>query len=237
MARRIGRVAASRRRKDGMTTTAPETVRAPGRPQDSALDAAILKATLRLLGEVGYEGLSIEEVARRAGTAKTSVYRRWPTKDALTLVAVQHYVRGLAHRSGPEPSADAGSLRADLLAHARGLAAVLTRERAAVFAGLLLAIRSNPALGTMLRQELVDTEIAVVTRIVERAIARGEIAAGKPSPLLMHVLPGVLFTRLFILDRPLDDRFIAELIDDVLVPLIGQRRRSNRTRLAVDAGL
>src|SRR5690606_26037649 len=127
----------------------------PGRPPDAALDAAILQATLALLAETGYERLSVEAVARRAGTAKTSVYRRWPTKEALVLAALRAYLDRPASAGSRRAG---GSLRADLLGHARQLAALLTRERAAVVAGLLLAMRTSPDLAAAVRAQLVEHE-------------------------------------------------------------------------------
>ena len=204
---------------------------APGRPPDAALDAAILRETLAVLAEAGYERLSVEAVARRAGTAKTSVYRRWPTKDALVLAAL----RGYLARPEPAPPAASkaqpgGTLRADLLAHARRLAALLTPERAAVFAGLLLAMRTNPALAAAVRAQLVERELGAMTAILERAAQRGEAGGGPPVALFAQVLPSLLFTRLVVLDAPVDDRFLTMVVDEVLVPLLGAARRPRPRR-------
>jgi AcrR family transcriptional regulator len=62
--------------------------RAPGRPRDPQVDQAILTATLELLGDDGFDGLSIEAVAARAGVGKTTVYRRWPSKIPLVVDAL-----------------------------------------------------------------------------------------------------------------------------------------------------
>ena len=60
-----------------------------GRPRDPAIDAAVLDATLAVLDEVGYGRLTLEEVARRAGTTKPAIYRRWPTRQRLVLAALE----------------------------------------------------------------------------------------------------------------------------------------------------
>lgn len=62
--------------------------RGPGRPRDPAADAAILRAALDLLVERGVAGSSIEEIARRAGVAKVTVYRRWSSKEVLLADAI-----------------------------------------------------------------------------------------------------------------------------------------------------
>jgi AcrR family transcriptional regulator len=201
--------------------------RRPGRPQDSALDDAIVRAALEMLAEVGYERLSIEEVARRAGTAKTSVYRRWPTKEALTLEAVRRYLATIAGTLRGAPHAN--TLRADLIAHIGQLTTVLTRERIGVLAGLLLAIRTNRELAAMIRAELVQAEVTAMRAILERAAARREIAAADRSALIFHLVPGVLFTRLFVLDQPMESAFAAQIVDDLLLPLLakdGPKRRA-----------
>lgn len=183
-----------------------------------------------MLADVGYERLSIEEVARRAGTAKTSVYRRWPTKESLTLEAVRRYLGTIAATLGR--AAPAATLRADLIAHIDQLTTVLTRERIGVLAGLLLAIRTNRELAAMIRAELVHTEVTAMRGILERAVARREIAAANRSALIFHLVPGVLFTRLFVLDQPMERALAAQIVDEVLLPLLAndERRRQGLAR-------
>src|SRR5689334_810812 len=75
----------------------------PGRPRDEAVHRAILKAGSQLLGEQGYGAFSIEGVAARAGVAKQSIYRRWPSKGALLL---DLYMDGMSDDSAADPSLD-----------------------------------------------------------------------------------------------------------------------------------
>ncbi|MFD8554586.1 TetR/AcrR family transcriptional regulator, partial [Streptomyces fradiae] len=60
----------------------------PGRPRSAAADTAILEATRAALVELGWSGLSMSDVATRAGVAKTTLYRRWPGKNELVVDAV-----------------------------------------------------------------------------------------------------------------------------------------------------
>lgn len=210
-----------------------------GRPQDPALDRDIIRAALSQLAAVGYEGLSIEAVARQAGAAKTSVYRRWPDKDALVLDAVRAF---LAESMPVDESGRDVSLREDLLARARQLSAVLTPERVGVLAGLLLATRTKPALAALLRRTLVDGEVAAMSAILGRAARRGELATAnaRPSRLTLHVLPAVFFTRLFVLGQPLDEPFVTRAVDDLVLPLLlqgsaGGKRRAPRSARATRA--
>src|SRR5215475_3701301 len=93
----------------------------PGRPRSPAADEAILDATVELLGELGFLALTIEAVAARAGVAKTTIYRRWPTKDDLLFDAV-------ACIKGPPIDPPGESVRSDLLW-------MLTRMRDGLFKG------------------------------------------------------------------------------------------------------
>ena len=77
-----------------------------GRPRRAEADEEILEAALPLLREGGYRALSLDEVARRAGTAKSSIYRRWPSKAALAAEIIRREVptptdadRGAAERA------------------------------------------------------------------------------------------------------------------------------------------
>jgi AcrR family transcriptional regulator len=67
----------------------PKTAAAPGRPRSIELDQAILRAAFALFLEHGIAGASLEKIARRAGVAKTSIYRRWPSRDALLAQAIE----------------------------------------------------------------------------------------------------------------------------------------------------
>ena len=62
--------------------------RAPGRPRNTEADRAVLSAALDLIAEAGVEGVSIDQAAKRAGVARTTVYRRYATRDDLAVAAL-----------------------------------------------------------------------------------------------------------------------------------------------------
>lgn len=70
-------------------TSGAATKQRRGRRRQPAADRSILAATIGLLGEVGLEGATTARIARRSGFAKTTIYRRWPTRDALVLDALR----------------------------------------------------------------------------------------------------------------------------------------------------
>ncbi len=91
------------------TTSGPEQgIRKPGRPRSAQAHKAILDATLELLAEEGFQGLSIEEVAARAGVGKTTIYRRWSSKDELVIDAIHAVQVDLS-------MVDTGNFRNDLV--------------------------------------------------------------------------------------------------------------------------
>ncbi|HEY8536216.1 MAG TPA: TetR-like C-terminal domain-containing protein [Vicinamibacterales bacterium] len=67
-----------------------------------------------------------------------------------------------------------------------------------------------------------------MTAILERAAARGELESARPPGLLARILPSLLFTRLLVLDAPVDDRYLTRVVDDVLLPLVGAARPPRR---------
>ena len=108
-----------------MSETAQEG-RRPGRPRSAAADASIVRATLELLLEGGYRGLTMEQVRARAGVGKATLYRRYGSKEELVAEAVRHL-------NQPIPTPDTGSVREDILAIARSVIEGAARVGAATF--------------------------------------------------------------------------------------------------------
>lgn len=167
----------------------PSPSRKPGRPRSSEAHQAILDATLAILAEVGFQALSIEQVAARAGAGKMTIYRRWPSKEALVSDAIRSIQQDM-------PVVDTGNLRADLL----------TMYRAA-FRGL----QSNPLIKTLYLRlfsewsadssvfqvflsQLILPRFQQFEQMVEKAQARGEIRRDIPPDIVVDLLVGpVLF--------------------------------------------
>src|SRR5258707_618341 len=113
-----------------------------GKPRE----LAILSAVVGLLGEVGYEAMTMDAVAARAHASKTTIYRRWPGKAELVRAAVDAYVAERALSA-----ADAGGLRGDLLAVMRAMGSHLTPQFLAMMSGLVHAMRADSELAGGLR--------------------------------------------------------------------------------------
>lgn len=189
------------------------TERRPGRPRSVAADEAILDATVDLLAEQGFLGLSIEAVAARAGVAKTTVYRRWPTKDDLLMDAVA-CIKG-AH---PEPRGE--SVRDDLIE-------TLTRMRDAWFKGRFGRLMARLAADGLERPELyregrerfVAPRRASTRRVIERGIAEGGIRGDVDPDWVITLLVAPIISAALTHQDELPKQQLEFIVDTVLAGL------------------
>jgi AcrR family transcriptional regulator len=140
-----------------------------GRPRSARADRAILDAALEEFADKGYEALSIERVAARAGVAKSTIYRRWPTKESLLVAAVKDLVRHI------EP-VDTGQVHDDLVAIMQLLRRQLFMGRAGtVVPYLAVEVYRGSALGRLDHERLLGWILQVLREAVQRGIDRGEL--------------------------------------------------------------
>jgi AcrR family transcriptional regulator len=173
--------------------------------------AAILEAVFDLIAEVGYDAVSVEEVADRAGVHKTTVYRRWPSKAELVLDATLHF----SARTIPIP--DTGSLRGDLRALARSVVANIGADTGARRSlSIVAATASSPELAASLHRFWAE-RLTLTEPIVERAIARGELPVGTDPNAVIEAVVGPLWMRLMLTGEPIDAD-VADRIVDLVAP-------------------
>jgi len=176
---------------------------------------AILRATLELLAESGYDQLTIDAVAARARCSKATIYRRWPGKAALVSTAVRR------HAGQPAAAApDTGSLRSDLLAALQVMRSGLSGQDAALILGLLSAMHRDPELAGAVREQVLAAKREVFGAVIARAAARGQVPATADGALLAEISSAVLLSRLLVTGEPLDDAFTEHLVDAVLLPAL-----------------
>lgn len=181
--------------------------RGRGRPRDPAADAAILDAALELWGEVGFERLTMEAVAARAGVAKTTLYRRWGSKVPL----LADVATRLAERRVPEP--DTGDIRRDLVLLLGRIGDTYTRTAAAgIVADVVGELGANPELAAAFDRFLAQRR-AVTIRVLARGVARGDLRGDLDVGTAVELLTGPLYYRLLVTRRPLSRRFAAQLVD------------------------
>jgi AcrR family transcriptional regulator len=185
-------------------STKSQPQRRPG-GRSARVRAAVIEALVAELAENGLGDVTMDGVARRAGVNKTTLYRRWGSKEELVLDALLE----LGERRVPIP--DSGSLREDLLIVAREIvASVSTPEADAV----VRAAAADPSPDSKLVRAVRafwQVRFALLGEIVEHAIERGELPAGiDPKPLVEGLLGGI-YLRMLVTREPLDDEFVERL--------------------------
>jgi AcrR family transcriptional regulator len=189
------------------------TSRGPGRPRRAEVDDAILHAVVELLGEVGYDELTIEHVAARAKVGKATIYRRWSSKSDLVVDAV-----GMLKATPVAP--DTGTTRGDLVAFlSTGFNKQDETMVAETVVGLCMEMQRNPETADLYRERLVEPRRAVGREILERGVERGEVRPDFDPVQVMDQLAGPLFYRRLIGDGPIDQPFIESVVDSVLAGL------------------
>lgn len=171
--------------------------------------ASVLAAASELLMEVGYEAMSIEEVAARAGVHKTTVYRRWPTKSELVTDAVR------AQSDADVPIPDTGTVLGDLEQFASEIVANIgsvggARRTKSIVAAATISDQLAAGMHGFWAERL-----AMSAAIVDRAVERGELPPTSDANLIIETLIGPLWVRLLLTGEPIDDKLayrVAELV-------------------------
>jgi AcrR family transcriptional regulator len=175
-----------------------------GRPRSDRASRAILDAARAELVEHGFSRLRLERVALRAGVAKATLYRRWPSKEALAQDL-------LAELAAPHIAVDdVGDTRAELRAcTATALHAIAETPFGPVVRALLSQIAVNPAIGDPFRATVVRARREEIRHVVERGIARGDLRPDVDMDVATELLVGPVYFRLMFgggLDAALAER-------------------------------
>jgi AcrR family transcriptional regulator len=171
---------------------------------------AIFGATRELLAEGGVHGLTVEGVAVRAGVAKTTVYRRWSSKDELALAVLIDMVEHVA------AVPDLGDTRAELIAFVdRAVKVIGTTLMGRVMQGLVSDLASNPELARASRARVVAVRVAEIRRLVERGVERGVLRPDADYELANELLFGPVYYELLLSGAPLRDDLAARVVDAI----------------------
>jgi len=175
--------------------------RSQGRPRDTRIDDAVLRATVELLEEIGYSRLTIPLVAARAGATPPAVYRRFPTKIELVYAAVFPDL----------PNADlvlAGDLESGV--RALMLASIDLFSRPAVhtaISGLMAEMPSEPGLSARLLGRFQDDTYVRLQQFLDTAAEEGRAVGGVDARLFLDMISGTVMMSLAN-ERNLDDTWL-----------------------------
>jgi len=188
-----------------------------GRPRDAGVDQRVLDVAWDLLLTGGYAGLNVDEVAERAAVAKTTLYRRWQTKDHLAIAVVTRMI----------PFAlvlDTGDLCRDLIEFAVSMATSLHRYRTAggsdgvspgLAGELVAAAARHPDIGELIRTLHARRHATALARL-QRARERGEIRPDIDDAILIDQISGPIYYRALITGAATDRSYAERLVRAVL---------------------
>lgn len=173
-----------------------------GRPRNPRIDSAVLHATVELLGETGYADLSVDAIARRAGTSKPAIYRRWPSKA--------HLVHEAAFPIGEATELpNTGSLTGDVREMVRRSAAVLTTPAArAALPGLIAEMAADVTLHAALLERFADILSRGLSDRLHDAVLRGEARPDATAAELVEAVAGITLFALLTHGAALDDAWV-----------------------------
>lgn len=201
--------------ESGQAVPAWRPARGQGR-LDRSLDASILDAALAGVAEQGYDRLSMDDIASRAGVGKAAIYRRWPSKAVVVADAIAHWRR----RLGPLEPPNNGSLRGDIEALIAAVPELNDAElhTIQVIVGVATAAMHNPVLAAALDDLVLSAPRHVVRAVLDQAVARGEIPAGRDLSLIPDVALGLNVLRVMT-GKPIDRVYVRRVLEDVILPL------------------
>ncbi|WP_268761157.1 TetR/AcrR family transcriptional regulator, partial [Frankia sp. AvcI1] len=199
------------RRPSDRVPSGVKPARSPGRPRDPRCDEAILDAALHELATVGFAGLSMEAVAAGAGVGKATVYRRWPTKDALIVDALDTLADSVE-------AVETGSLRDDLVAWLNALRRHNIQSLSGRIMPRLAAERStHPELFATYSQKVIEPSRQRAADLLRRGVDAGELAADVDVDLVVDMLIGPVAYRQYMSgNREVSGTRIGTIVDTVL---------------------
>jgi AcrR family transcriptional regulator len=191
----------------------------------------VLTATLDLLTEAGLGGLTIDDVSKRSGVAKTTIYRHWSNRNSLIVDAC------LRMTDGDDEPPDTGSLEGDVKAILTNLAELLVTARwSSILPSIVDAAERDPEIAEV-HSRLQRWHAAPLRAALERAALRGEIPPEVDLSAIAAALRGPLYFRRWFSRDPINDSFVNLIVESVLAGVRrdppkqsdqGGRRRSRR---------
>jgi AcrR family transcriptional regulator len=193
-----------------MAQTRSRTEAGPrGRPRDASADHRILAATFRQLVAFGYAGLSVEAVAAEAGVAKTTIYRRYPTRRDLAIAALSQEVPF-------EPPATEFHGREAVERFVRQAVTVIIESGAIrILGSLIVEEQRDPGLLAAFRARILEPRRTLIVELLQRGIERGEIRPDIDPLVVTEMIAGAVLGHHLVLGQPTTDDWVESLVDHV----------------------
>jgi AcrR family transcriptional regulator len=180
-----------------------------GRPRDERIDTEVVSAVLNSLRSGGYGAVTIDGIARKVKRARTSIYRRWPSKRHLVAYAV-------VSEMGDNPAADTGVLRQDLEAAVETLLNAFAGPLGQALAGLVADMAQDDQLAETIRKEVLAARRKSMREAFARARARGETRTDLDIELVLDMLTAPFYYRTLFGHAPITRRTTRNVVDYVL---------------------
>ena len=180
-----------------------------GRPRDERIDTEVVSAVINTLRAGGYGAVTIDGIARKVKRARTSIYRRWPSKRHLVAYAV-------VSEMGPNPAADTGVLRGDLEAAVETLRSAFAGHLVKALPGLVADMAQDEELAKTIRREVLAARRNSMREAFTRAGARGEIRTDLDMELVLDMLTAPFYYRALFGHAPITRRMTRDVVDYVL---------------------
>jgi AcrR family transcriptional regulator len=198
-----------------------------GRPRSAAAQEKILAATAELLSEGGFQAVTMEAVAARAGVAKTTLYRWWPNRAAVALDCVSARMTPIAD------AARAGSYRKRFQRQLKATIRLLNGRQGQSILALIGAKQTDPPLGRAYSEQIARPRRAQTRRMAHQAIEAGELAPGTDPDLFLDAIYGPLYYRKVVSGEPVTNDFIDRIVDAAFrafAPFAAKRSGIRRSR-------
>jgi len=193
----------------------PNDTPTPKRRRGATLEQAIIRAAAAELLTAGYANFNMDQVARRAGTNKNALYRRWPSRAALAFAAYGH----LTAEQFIAP--DTGNLRGDILTIMRGANRHWASPLGEVLRGLLTGLPDDPEVLKQVQARGAEGGAELFMAVLKRAVVRGEARPGALHPRVAGVAVALLRHEYFMRGAPeVPDAVLLEIVDEVYLPLV-----------------
>ncbi|MDB5606347.1 MAG: TetR-family transcriptional regulator [Bradyrhizobium sp.] len=204
----------TKKKKGASSPTSPELDARVRRSKET-----VLAVTHQMMSETGLSGVSIDEVSKRSGVAKTTIYRHWPSRADLLLEACSKL-------GSKFEVPDTGSFRGDIEALVRALASYLrTAPATKILPSIVDAAEHDTKIAKLLHAQVHAYIMAPLYEVIERAQKKGEIGRDQAASHLIARIVGPLFFRRWFSGESLDENFVRAIVQSAIVAVDTDTRR------------